>query len=389
MSEWRECKLGEIAEIFDGPHATPKKTTKGEIFLGISNINNGRIDTSALEYLSEEDYKRWTKRVEPRENDILFSYETKLGEAAIIPEGFQCCLGRRMGLLRPKLDYVEPKFLLYYYLGPEFQTVIKERTVFGTTVDRIPLIDLPQFPVYIPLLPEQRAIASVLSCLDDKIDLLRRENKTLEAMAETLFRQWFVEKVDENTIGKIVDLVDFNPSRRLSKGTVAPYLEMANVSSQFFCPDEWYYREYSSGMKFINGDTLFARITPCLENGKSAFVTFLEKDQVGWGSTEFIVMRSKGNLHPLFSYALVRNKDFRDYAESCLAGSSGRQRIEIEHLMDYEIAIPTEQAILEFNQQMSTIAPKLHGNFLQIHTLEKTRNLLLPKLMTGAIRVEA
>ncbi|MGK5091897.1 restriction endonuclease subunit S [Deltaproteobacteria bacterium TL4] len=135
---------------------------------------------------------------EPKENDILFSYETRLGEASIVPKGFRCCLGRRMGLLRIKFDHVEPKFLLYYYLVPQFQTIIRERTVFGTTVDRIPLIDMPRFPIFLPPLPEQRAIASVLSSLDDKIDLLHRQNKTLEAMAETLFRQWFVEEAQWN-----------------------------------------------------------------------------------------------------------------------------------------------------------------------------------------------
>ena len=93
---------------------------------------------------------------------------------------------------------------------------------------------------------------------------------------------------------------------------------------------------FSSGTKFINRDTLLARITPCLENGKTAYVTFLDKNQVGWGSTEYIVMRPKGELHPFFAYALARNTDFRAYAEGCLAGSSGRQRVEIQHLKKFQ-----------------------------------------------------
>lgn len=388
MSEWKECKLGDVADLYDGPHATPQKKESGAIFLGISNLKRGKIDKTQLEYISEEDFIKWTRRITPRENDILFSYETRLGEAAIVPRGFRCCLGRRMGLLRPKKDLVDPQFLIYYYLGPRFQTLVQERTVFGTTVDRLPLIDMPDFPIFLPSMIEQRAIASVLSSLDDKIDLLHRQNKTLEAMAETLFRQWFVEEADEARVGLISELIDFNPKRNLSKGTIAPYLEMANVNSDVFHPDDWYNRKFSSGTKFTNGDTLLARITPCLENGKTTYVTFLGDEQVGWGSTEFIVMRSKSNLHPLTSYLLSKNNDFKDYAEGCLEGSSGRQRVNVDHLAKFEINIPVKIVVEEFNQILSSIEPKLHYNFMQIRTLEKLRDTLLPKLMSGEVRVE-
>jgi type I restriction enzyme, S subunit len=138
----------------------------------------------------------------------------------------------------------------------------------------------------------------------------------------------------------------------------------------------------------MNGDTLLARITPCLENGKTAYVTFLYDSQVGWGSTEYIVMRAKDSFHPFFAYVLARNADFRDYAEGCLAGSSGRQRIDINHLMDYQIQIPSQDAIDKFNAAAKLIVPKLKLNSVQIQTLEKLRDTLLPKLMSGEVRVK-
>lgn len=249
--------------------------------------------------------------------------------------------------------------------------------------------DVHQEQITIPPLPEQKAIAAVLSSLDDKIDLLHRQNQTLEAMAATLFRQWFVEEAQEDwEDGLISDLVEFNPTRKLTKGTIAPYLEMASLSTDTFNPEGWYDREFSSGTKFANGDTLLARITPCLENGKTAYVTILDKDQVGWGSTEYIVMRPKGDLHPFFAYALARNSDFRDFAEGCLAGSSGRQRVETNHLMSYKIKIPAEGIVQKFNAVAESIAPKLHSNAVQIRTLEKLRDNLLPKLMSGEVRVD-
>lgn len=129
---WQVTINGQIADVYDGPLATPKKATRGPIFLGISNLVGGRIDLSSTEHPSEEDYLRWTRRIEPTAGDVVFSYETRLGEAALVPEGLRCCLGRRMGLLRAKKDLVVPEFLRYACLGPEFQEVIRQRTVHGS-----------------------------------------------------------------------------------------------------------------------------------------------------------------------------------------------------------------------------------------------------------------
>jgi type I restriction enzyme S subunit len=192
--EWREVAIDELAEIFDGPHATPPKTSDGPVFLGISNLAKGRLDLANTEHLSEEDYARWTRRVEPQPGDVVFSYETRLGAAALIPSGLRCCLGRRMGLLRARAGKVDKRFLLYAYLGPRFQETLRSRTIHGSTVDRIPLIDMPSFPIEVPEdIDEQRAIAHILGTLDDKIELNRRMNETLEAMARALFKSWFVD----------------------------------------------------------------------------------------------------------------------------------------------------------------------------------------------------
>ena len=191
---WREVPLRKIAEIYDGPHATPQKTVSGPVFLGISNLVNGRIDLSTTEHLSDDDYLTWTRRVKPTPGDIVFSYETRLGEAAAIPDGLKCCLGRRMGLLRPRAESVDSRFLLYAYLGPSFQETLRSRAVQGSTVDRILLSELGTFPIEVPRdAKEQRAIAHVLGTLDDKIELNRRMNETLEAMARALFKSWFVD----------------------------------------------------------------------------------------------------------------------------------------------------------------------------------------------------
>ena len=185
--------VGSIAETFDGPHATPTKTDEGPLFLSISSLENGTLDLSKSAHLSEPDFAKWTKRVTPQGGDLLFSYETRLGEAALMPEGIKACLGRRMGLLRPNTDRVIPEYLLFAYLSPPFQEVIRAKTNHGATVDRIALKELPSFLIRIPSMGEQEKTVEVLRSLFDKIELNRQINETLEEMAQAIFKSWFVD----------------------------------------------------------------------------------------------------------------------------------------------------------------------------------------------------
>ena len=386
MSEWKKYRLGDVGLLQRG-RSRHRPRYAFHLYGGkYPFIQTGEI-REAQKYIKHynqtyseaglEQSKLWPS------GTLCITIAANIAELAIL--SFDACfpdsvLGFIPDPEKANLDFV-------YYTLTHFQKELKHIGE-GSVQDNINLGTFEDVLFPFPSLPEQRAISLVLSSLDDKIDLLHRQNKTLEAMAETLFRQWFVEEVDEGQIGQVSDLIEFNPTRSLSKGTLAPYLEMANVNTDVFHPNDWYDREFNSGTKFINGDTLLARITPCLENGKSTYVTFLKEGQVGWGSTEFIVMRSKNKLHPLFSYILCKDTDFRDYAEGCLEGSSGRQRVNVDHLVKFEINIPNPPIINLINQVLSAIEPKLHYNFMQIRTLEKLRDTLLPKLMSGEVRVE-
>ena len=433
--EWRAVAIGELAEIYDGPHATPPKTSDGPVFLGISNLTQGRIDLANSEHLSEDDYSRWTRRVEPQAGDVVFSYETRLGEAAIIPRGLRCCLGRRMGLLRVRPGNVDKRFLLYAYLGPQFQETLRSRTIHGSTVDRIPLIDMPKFPIEVPAnINEQRAIAYILGTLDDKIEVNRRMNETLEAMARALFKSWFVDfdpvrakcrgdlygrpelgshkgcpyitseilalfpdRFEDSELGEIPkgwqavplpDVIDVNPTRALRKGVDAPYLDMANMPTQGHSPDDVVDRAFGSGMRFTNGDTLVARITPCLENGKTAFVDFLEAGQVGWGSTEYIVLRPKPPLPDEFAYCLARGTEFRDFAIQSMTGSSGRQRVPTESLSHFHMVTAPNPIAEQFGQLIKPLFARASAVTKESRTLAALRDTLLPKLISGELRVD-
>jgi type I restriction enzyme S subunit len=177
-------RIGDVAAVFDGPHATPEKTTSGPWFLSISSLKGGRLVLSESAHLGEQDFARWTRRVTPMAGDVLFSYETRLGEAALMPDGVRACLGRRMALLRPRIDVVGPRTLLQAYLSEPFQETIRQRAVHGATVDRIPLTELPAWPI---ALPERTGrLENLLGAIDDIATQRERENETLAALRETL-----------------------------------------------------------------------------------------------------------------------------------------------------------------------------------------------------------
>jgi len=287
---------------------------------------------------------------------------------------------------------------------------------------RVPIESLRHLEVDVPSLPEQRAIAHILGTLDDKIELNRRMNKTLEAMARAIFKSWFVDfdpvraKADgrqpvgmdpataslfpdafeDSPLGKVPEgwaaspmseVVEINPRRSLKKGTVAPYLDMKGMPTRGHRPDSWTMRALGSGTKFRNGDTLMARITPCLENGKTAFVDFLDEGEVGWGSTEFIVLRPRPPLPLEYGYYLARSDDVRTHAILNMTGSSGRQRVPPECLDHLLIPVPPAGVAKRFGELVQPLMAMITSNCEQSATLASIRDALLPKLLSGEIRV--
>ena len=179
--------------IYDGPHATPKESDTGPIFLGIKNVtSDGRLNLSEIRRVSDQEFVKWTRRVVPQKDDIVFSYEATLHRYAIIPSNFKGCLGRRMALVRPNKRKVEPRFLYYYLLSPQWRALIEANIISGATVDRVPIKNFPDFQVSIPDLPTQRATANILSSYDDLIENNRRRMALLEQSARLLYREWFV-----------------------------------------------------------------------------------------------------------------------------------------------------------------------------------------------------
>ena len=181
--------------------------------------------------------------------------------------------------------------------------------------------------------------------------------------------------------------MEINPKRKLKKGERAPYMDMSGVATQGHAVGTIAWREMGSGSKFINGDTLLARITPCLENGKAAFVDFLEAGETGWGSTEFLVLRPKAPLPEYFAYLLCRHDAFREFAIQSMSGTSGRQRIQNDVLGRYLLAVPNAPVAEAFGRIVSAIQQRIAANHASSQTLATLRDTLLPRLISGQLRL--
>ena len=192
---WVQSAIGEVAEVYDGPHATPKTVDSGPIFLGISALQDGKINLGETRHVTPEDFIRWTRRVKPMAEDVVFSYETRLGQAAIIPTELDCCLGRRMGLVRANGKRLNPRFFVYQYISPPFREFLNSRTVRGATVDRIALKEFPTFQIGLPCLDEQEQIASSFEALRTETQRLKsiyqRKLAALDELKKSLLHQAF------------------------------------------------------------------------------------------------------------------------------------------------------------------------------------------------------
>lgn len=212
-------------------------------------------------------------------------------------------------------------------------------------------------------------------------------NNHLEQLAQVAFEHLLIEECADEPVGVLSDIADINPLRSLGRGQEAVYIEMANLPTRSSFPTDWVTRPFSGGMKFTNGDTIMARITPCLENGKTAYINFLEEGTVAFGSTEYIVITSKpGYCNEMF-YFLARYPDFVSYAVRNMNGSSGRQRVSGDTIGRYELHVPSAESVHSFAEIAVPIMESIRQNALESRNLATLRNTLLPKLMSGELSV--
>ena len=429
--QWKSMNLGDLIDIkhgfaFQGEFFCDDNS--GDILLTPGNFAiGGGFKADKFKYYVgpvPEDYVLNEGDLLVTMTDLSKESDT-LGFPAIIPKskGPKFLHNQRLGkILIKDITQLDRRFLYYLMCTKEYrQEVISSAT--GTTVKHTSPTRILAYNFLLPPFDEQQRITNILGSFDDKIDINRQINETLEILSRTIFQSWFIdfdpvrakvdgrqpegmdsatavlfssefEEIDDReipkgwTIATLPEIFEINPQRSLGKDQIAPYLDMQNVPTRGHRPIDWVSRAFSSGTKFVNGDTLLARITPCLENGKTIFVDFLSDGQVGWGSTEYIVLRPKQPLPPEFGYLLARDDEFRAHAILNMSGSSGRQRVPSKCFDSYQIVVPTKAIAEKFGEIAKILLGMIKQNDEQSRNLITLRDSLSPRLMSGEIPVK-
>jgi len=340
------------------------------------------------------------------DGDLLFAWSASFGPK--IWSGGKVIYHYHIWKLNP-IETVSKNYLYYWLLYSKNKMLAG---VHGSVMGHLTKDGFEKQEISLPRLLEQKAIARILSTLDEKIELNNKINKTLENMAQAIFKHWFIDfefpneegepykssggEMVESELGMIPKgwevnnlekIIEFNPRENMKKAQEYKFVEMAALSNNLSNIEYWTKRELSGGSRFRNGDTLLARITPCLENGKTAFVDFLADNEMAFGSTEFIIMRAKELSNKIFVYCLARDTGFRAHAIKSMSGSSGRQRVQLDLLKSYKMAQSPKRIYHSFGEITESLFAKISSSNRENYFLCRIRDLLLPKLMSGEIRV--
>ena len=398
-------RLGDIADVFDGPHATPKKIETGPVYLGLDSINErGEIIPEGFNFLSEEDYIKWTKRVTPRKDDIIFSYEASLYRYCIIPDNFKCCLGRRVAVVRVKDKRINPKWLFYYFLSKEWNLFLSNNLLKGSTVNRISVDKYPDYSIPEVDLTIQNKIVSVL----DKYTNLIEENKNFYSNAmeyvEKLFELVFIKK-DYSSIGvkreevtyskkTLNDLIslerggDWGDSAPTKKNTLKVFcIRGADFPSVCGTIEPDFQTRYISDKndykKLQDGDLVIE------VSGNPGRIIFINKntlkrfDNNVISSNFCVAIALKNKEYSYWLYLMWKNL----YKAGLCKNYTGKTTIG--NLLynalseQYEFDVPDSKTVEAFNKRVAAIFERMQFNLAQNDLLFEARNKLLNVIIHG------
>lgn len=399
MSEWKTTTLGDLCReggggIQTGPFGSQLHASD-YVLAGVpsvmpQNIGDNIIREEGIARIQESDAKRLS-RYRMRKGDIVYSRRGDVEKRALVRdanEGWLCgtgCLRVRLG----DNSIHDPAFLSYL-LGTEESREWIVRHAVGATMPNLNTSILSSVPLAVPEPAVQRAIAEVLGALDDKIAANTKLSETAVTLLQAKFDALGLNRdpgPDADVIGIDV-LVEVNPKVASPDEDEPVYVDMQKLPVSNMSISAWERRPAKGGARFMNGDTLLARITPCLENRKTGFVDFLDDGQVGIGSTEFIVLRSRIGFPTALSYFIATSERFRTFAIRHMVGTSGRQRVSALDLTGYTMSKPEDAAMAQFGNAAAPTFRLVKSLTDENRKLAATRDALLPQLMSGKLRVK-
>jgi len=380
-------------DIIDCEHKTAPIQDEGIPSIRTTDIKNGFLDFKGANKVSEETYQKWTQRLEPREYDLILAREAPVGQVGLVPKGQRVCLGQRTVLIRPNTQKIYPYYLLYLLLSREIQHKMKVRAS-GSTVEHLNMSDIRNLQLdNLPSLKIQKEIGDTLGNIDAKIENLRRQNETLEAIAQTLFKHWFIDFEFPDADGKpykssgggmwrsaIGDIPEgwqvINLKHLMTLNYGKTLISETRINGQYPVVG-------SNGIIGTHND--FFVNAPGIVIGRKGTigkVIWIEENFYPIDTT-FYIEDNLGCNGLYFHYFILKNQKLNR-----LTSDSAVPGLNRDMAYSVEFAIPNIDQINKYNLTAKTLFNKINNNTNQIETLTKTRDALLPKLISGQLRIE-
>ena len=274
-------------------------------------------------------------------------------------------------------EIILPEYMEMWFMRSEFDREASFVAVGGVR-GSMPWEEFAKLKLPVPTIEEQRKIVDRYNAITDRIALKKQINDNLEAQTQALFDELFLR--DEMPDCTLSEIANVNPTRTLSKGCIAKCYDMSCLPTHGCVPEGGEMKAYNGGVRFQNGDTLIARITPCLENGKAAYINILNDKEVAFGSTEYIVFSPIDTMPSSFYYFLIRSKKFRAFALQYMNGSSGRQRVSGDELAAFPLTKPSQEALSRFDMVAKPVLEQFKVASLEINRLNALQQLIIASI---------
>lgn len=385
---------------------------EGRKIVKVSNFSDNSVECSSLVCIPENLAQKY-ERYRLAAGDILIQTvgswpnnpASVVGKVVRAPHGAEGALLNQNAVKLTPLPGVHNTYLYYALKTSSFSNYIVGTAQGAANQASVTLESIRGYCFNLPSFPAQDRIASILCAYDDLIENNTRRIEILEEMARRLYEEWFVQfrfpghervGLKESELGLIPEgwevvalerALEINPNTKVERDGEKIFVSMGALSETGMVISGWEIKSGNSGAKFQNGDTLVARISPCLENGKTGFVDFLPASQpTACGSTEFIVLRSR-SLCSEMVYCLARSERFREVAMKSMSGATGRQRVRVESLIGFLIAQPDDELVGKYHAFAQPCFKEIRVLANKNANLRAQRDLLLPKLISGEIDV--
>jgi type I restriction enzyme S subunit len=408
--------------LVDCDHRTPPAAEHGYPYIAIPQLKDGHLDLTDVRRISAADYAEWTKKLKPRAHDVIVVRRCNSGDSALIPPDLECAIGQNLVVLRSEGKHVHPRFLRWLVRGPEWWDQVGKYINVGAVFDSLRCRDIPNFELTVPPLAEQVAIAGVLDALDDRIALLRETNTTLEAIAQALFKSWFVDfdpvraksqglapaGMDEATATLFPDGFEESALGRIPAGWRAGalaecawlnslswstrthpervwYLDLANVKkNEVASMQDFAFEDAPSRARraLRDGDTIVGTVRP----GNRSFAYIDDPIPGLTASTGFAVLSPKSPEFTAFAY-LASTQDVSIEQLAHVADGGAYPAVRPETVSALPCVLPKAEVLQRFDATARPVLQKIASNQRQAQALSALRNTLLPRLISGQLRL--